>query len=163
MDEEDERSISNDQRADDDKRALMFPHIVGYYAVSCTTRGQGIGHLRDAVTELASKLIGSNPDIPRRWLNVERSLVGRAERSGSVCTVDELKDIASVQGVNEPLDVLNMIHFFRAQGRILYFPQVGTLFHSCSRLSSMPYNVYKVVSEESKESIKFSNIVGLRG
>jgi len=107
-----------------DKRTLMFPHVVGYYEVSCTG-GQGVGHLRDAVTELASKLISSNPHIPRRWLNVERSLVARDERSGSVCTLDELKDIASVQGVSDMQDVLNMIHFFRAQGRILYFPQVS--------------------------------------
>jgi len=109
-----------------DKRTLMFPHVLGYYEVSCTS-GQGVGHLRDAVTELASQLIASNPQIPRRWLNVERSLVARDERSGSVCTLDELKDIAAVQGVSDPQDVLNMIHFFRAQGRILYFPQVSAL------------------------------------
>jgi len=102
----------------------MFPHVMGYYAVSCTARGHGVAHLRNAVRELASQLIANNPQIPRRWLNVERSLVARTERSGSVCRLEELKDIASVQGVSDPLDVLNMIHFFRAQGRILYFPQV---------------------------------------
>ena len=132
-DDDDETSLSNGIGNDDTdaKRTVMFPHVVGYYEVSCTSRSQGIGHLRDAVTELASQLIGSNPDIPRRWLNVERSLVSRTERSGSVCTLDELKDIASVQGVNNPQEVLNMIHFFRAQGRILYFPQVNTLFPTC--------------------------------
>lgn len=131
-DVDDEALLSNGLRNHDDnnndKQSLMFPHIVGYYEVNCTARGQGIGHLRDGLTELASKLIANNPDIPRRWLNVERSLVARAERSGSVCRLDELKDIASVQGVSDPHDVLNMIHFFRAQGRILYFPQVSTLF-----------------------------------
>ena len=120
--------IHDDNNNNNDKQTLMFPHVVGYYEVSCTSRGQGIAHLRDAITELASKLIGNNPDIPRRWLNVERSLVARVERTGSVCTVDDLKDIASVQGINDPHDVLNMIHFFRAQGRILYFPQVSALF-----------------------------------
>jgi len=127
-DDDNDTVLTNGLRTHDhnDKRTLMFPHVLGYYEVSCTG-GQGVGHLRDAVTELASKLIASNPHIPRRWLNVERSLVARDERSGSVCTLDELKDIASVQGVSDPQDVLNMIHFFRAQGRILYFPQVSAL------------------------------------
>jgi len=135
-DDHDETPTSNglgsyDDNNNDDKQTLMFPHVVGYHEVSCTSRGQGIGHLRDAITELASKLISNNPHIPRRWLNVERSLVARVERTGSVCTIDQLKDIASVQGINDPHDVLNMIHFFRAQGRILYFPQVSALFPPC--------------------------------
>jgi len=125
---DDDETPASNGLGTDDRRTLMFPHVVGYYEVSCTARGQGVVHLRDAISELASQLISSNPDIPLRWLNVERSLVARTERSGSVCTLDELKDIASVQRVNDPHDVLNMIHFFRAQGRILYFPQVHTLF-----------------------------------
>ena len=119
------RNHNNNNNNNNNKRTVMLPHVVGYYEVSCTARGQGIAHLRDAVTQLASRLIGNNPDIPRRWLNVDQSLVARAERSGSVCTLDELRDIASVQGVTGSQDVLNMIHFFRAQGRILYFPQVS--------------------------------------
>jgi len=112
----------------------MFPHVVGYYEVNCSTaRGQGIGQLRDAVTRLAGKLIATNPDIPRRWLNVECSLAARIERSGSVCTLDDLKEMAAVQGVTDSQDVLNMIHFFRAQGRILYFPQVCQLVSSARR------------------------------
>jgi len=131
-DDDDETLWSNGptDHVDDDRRTLMFPHVVGYYEVSCTARGHGIAHLRDAVTELATKLIGRNPDIPRRWSNVERSLAARAERSGSVCTLDELKDIASVQGVSDAHEVMNMIHFFRAQGRLLYFPQVSALSSS---------------------------------
>lgn len=116
---------NNNNIDNDDKRTMTFPHIVGYYEVSCTARGHGIAYLRDAVIELATRLIGSNPEIPRRWSNVDRSLSSRAERSGSVCTLDQLKDIASVQAVSDPQDVVNMMHFFRAQGRILYFPQVS--------------------------------------
>lgn len=121
-DDDTEEVLSRDHHADD-RRMLMFPHVVGFYEVSSTT-GQGVGHLRDAVTELAGKLIASNPQIPRRWCNVERSLAARSERSGSVCRLDELKDIISVQGIDDSQDVINVIHFFRAQGRILHFPQV---------------------------------------
>jgi len=118
----------------------MLPHVVGYHEVNCTGRGQGTGPLRDSVTQLASKLIAANADIPRRWLNVDRSLVARTERSGSVCTLDELRDIAAVQGVTDSQDVLNMIHFFRAQGRILYFPQVGAL--SLPSVVLQSYGIY---------------------
>jgi len=131
-DDDDDTALSNALREQDNNNerkraaAMQFPHVVGYYEVSCTWRG--VAQLRDAVTALAGKLISNNPHIPRRWSSVERSLAARTERSGSVCTLDELKDIASVQGITDPNDVLNMIHFFRAQGRILYFPQVSTLF-----------------------------------
>jgi len=131
-DDDDDERLSCDGRTehvdDADRPLLVFPHVVGYYEVSCSApRGHGIAHLRDAVSELATTLIGGNPDIPRRWANVDRSLVARCERSGSVCTLDELKNIASVQGVSDAHELLNMIHFFRAQGRLLYFPQVSTV------------------------------------
>jgi len=124
-DDDDDDVTPSTEHVADARRTLMFPHVVGYHEVSCGARGHGIAELRDAVTQQATRLIGGNADIPRRWWNVERSLTGRAERSGSVCSVDDVRAIASAQGVNDTHELVNMIHFFRAQGRLLYFPQVS--------------------------------------
>lgn len=130
-DDDDDTSL----RYDDDERTLMFPHVVGYYEVSCAAGGRGMAQLRDAVTQQAARLIGVNAEMPRRWSSVERSLTARRERGGAgVCSVDELRDIADVQGVSDPHELVNMMQFFRAQGRLLYFPQVSQR-HSVSNVS----------------------------
>lgn len=138
-------------------RSVTFPHIVGYYEVSSVRHlgsvgpgssnggvaSRGIEHLKVAICELANKLIRENPEAPRSWARVAEALRARRLRDsidgddgegisgvvngGPMSTVDEVAAIAAVQGITDKRELNSMLQFFKAQGILLYFPQVKHL------------------------------------
>ena len=117
-------------------RVVSFPHIVGYYEVSSVkamgntsvfqiTSNRSIEQLKDAVVEVGHKLVEAQPEIPRKWVNVLESVKSHAELSPeqSVVALDEVARLAAVQGVKERSELNNMLHFLKAQGSVLFFPQ----------------------------------------
>jgi len=105
-----------------------------------SAQNRGIEHLKTAIYELATKLIEENPEVPRSWSRVAESLWARRQRDcivggdadgrwgvvgGPMATVDEVAEIAAVQGVKDRRELASMLQFFKAQGVLLYFPQVS--------------------------------------
>ena len=116
-------------------RIVSFPHIVGYYEVSSVkavgnesvfqiTANQSIDQLKDAILELSRKIIKKNPQLPRKWANVQESLSNHTQRHPDNCTasLDEVSLIAMTQGVNTKVELINMLYFMKAQGNLLFFP-----------------------------------------
>lgn len=119
-------------------KAISFPHIIGYYEVS-STRALGAGLnfssnptvelVKDAIRDAARRIIRQNPKMPRRWANVQQSLQNKVQQQPDDCaaTFSEVAQIAAVQGVHEKSELVNMLQFFKAQGNLLFFPQVEDL------------------------------------
>ena len=116
-------------------RVVSFPHIVGYYEVSSVkavgnesvfqiTANQSIDQLKDAILEVSRKLITKNPQLPRKWANVQESLNNHTQMhpDNSTASLDQVAHIAMTQGVNSKAELLNMLHFMKAQGNLLFFP-----------------------------------------
>ena len=116
-------------------RVVSFPHIVGYYEVSSVkavgnesvfqiTANQSVDQLKDAILEISRKLIKKNPQLPRKWANVQESLTNHTQMHPENCTatMDQVAHIAMTQGVNSKAELLNMLHFMKAQGNLLFFP-----------------------------------------
>lgn len=120
---------------------IAFPHIVGYYKVSSVRGSVAQGHvaslaanpgvegLKEAIRELALRMIRTSPEIPQRWADVRETLRNHVVRNTDSClqTVERIWRFAEAHGVNERTDLVNMLHFFRAQGSLLYLPQLSDL------------------------------------
>ena len=118
---------------------VTFPHIMGYYEVSSVkpvgnnllqlNTNQSIDHLKDAIKDLAKRLIGLNPEIPRRWANVQESLHNHIQINpdNSVASIEDVSTIARAQGITTRRELANMLHFLKAQGSVLFFPQLHGL------------------------------------
>ncbi len=116
-------------------RVVSFPHIVGYYEVSSVKAvgndsvfqimaNQSIDQLKDAILEVSRKLITKNPQLPRKWANAQESLSNHTQMHPDNCTasLDEVAHIAMTQGVSSKAELVNMLHFMKAQGNLLFFP-----------------------------------------
>ncbi len=116
-------------------RVVSFPHIVGYYEVSSAkavgnqnifqiTSNQSIEQLKDAILEVSRKLIKKNPLMPRKWANTQEALISHTQVHPNNCTatLDEVAHIAMTQGVDSRTELENMLHFLKAQGNLLFFP-----------------------------------------
>ncbi len=122
-------------------RIVSFPHIVGYYEVSSVkamgnssifqvTSNKSIEHLKDAIVEIGRKQILNNPEIPRKWANVLESLQNHAQMDPEEKSVTSLEDVAKIaraQGVTGQMELNNMLHFLKAQGSLLFFPESDEL------------------------------------
>lgn len=123
---------------------IAFPHIVGYYKVSSVrgssvspghhvggtmTANLGVESLKEAIRELALRMIRTSPEIPQRWADVRETLRNHVVRNPDGClqTVERIGRFAEAHGVNDRSDLVNMLHFFRAQGSLLYLPLLSDL------------------------------------
>ena len=107
---DDATSIDSESSLNDGPTSEMsFPHIVGYYEISSVKAmgnekffqpnvNRGMEHLKDAIREVAKRLIQRNPEIPRRWACVQESLQNHIANypENSVVTIDEVARIAKV-------------------------------------------------------------------
>lgn len=121
---------------------IAFPHIVGYYKVS-SLRGSvtpghvgsplaanpGVESLKEAIRELALRMIRTSPEIPQRWADVRETLRNHVARNpdSRLMTVERIRRFAEAHGINDRTDLVNMLHFFRAQGSLLYLPRLSDL------------------------------------
>ncbi len=116
-------------------RVVSFPHIVGYYEVSSVKpvgndsvfqimANQSIEQLKIAILEVSRKLITKNPQLPRKWRNVQESLINHTQMHPDNCTasVELVGHIAMTQGVSSRTELVNMLTFLKAQGHLLFFP-----------------------------------------
>ena len=81
--------------------------------------------LKDAVVEVAQQLIQENPEIPRKWAHAYESLQNHTQVNPENCasTLDDVARIAKAQGVHDFTELVNMLHFLKAQGNLLFFPR----------------------------------------
>ena len=113
---------------------IAFPHVLGYYEVSNKkamggnvfdiTSNPSLEHLKKHIVDTARCLVKGNPEVPRKWANVQESLQKHIEVRPEECvvTLDDVAKLAKVQGVKKRTDLVNMLHFLKAQGSVLYFP-----------------------------------------
>lgn len=119
---------------------ITFPHILGYYEVSSVksvgntgafqfNTNQSIEHLKSAVTTIAKKMISINPEIPRRWSDVRSSLLNHAMENPDNCvnSLTEIAGIARAHGISGHTELNHMLQFLKAQGSLLYYPQIEGL------------------------------------
>ena len=90
---------------------------------------QSIEQLKEAIVDVGRRLISANPEIPRKWANVYESLQNHVQLNRDNCasTMTAVVQIAKVHGVHEEQDLTNMLNFLKAQGNLLFFPQVQEL------------------------------------
>lgn len=95
----------------------------------CSLLYSGVEGLREAIRELALRVIRTSPEVPRRWSDVRESLQSHVTRNpeASLLPVDEVSRFAHAHGVEDPKEITNMLQFFRAQGSLLYFPRLCDL------------------------------------
>ena len=131
--QEDETSFS-----DKTGNMITFPHIMGYYEVSSVkslgntgsfqfSTNQSIEHLKVAITSIAQKMMSNNPEIPRRWASVRESLKNHSFNNLCVASLSEVSEIARAHSISGRTELLHMLHFLKAQGSVLYFPQLEAL------------------------------------
>jgi len=159
---------------------VAFPHIVGYYEVSSVkpmgkidpkklTGNASIEHLKEAIKEIVGRLIQISPSIPRNWANVQKSLQNHTQHNPehAVASLDEVRRISQSHGINEHNQLLNMLQFLKAQGSVLYFPQIDSLqdtvildpewlakiFSSVVSFRDTGFDIEGVISQEKLEKI----------
>ena len=112
-----------------------FPHIVGYYEVSSVAKlprklahfqNMSIEQLKSAITREGRELIGKNPTIPRKWVEVRQDILQRIHtddcfRQQPVISLEEYRDVARRHGVSREDRFLAMLHYFHYLGYFLYF------------------------------------------
>ena len=138
---EETASMDEDHASRNDSESVIaFPHIVGYYEVSSVKQtgkinpkkiagNTSIDHLKDAIKELAKRLTTMNPELPRNWACVQESLQKHTQvnSDNALTTLDEVARIARAHGINDKVQLMNMLQFLKAQGNVLYFPQLDNL------------------------------------
>ncbi len=125
---------------DGQSRSIAFPHIVGYYEVSSVkpvgnkgalnfTSNKSIEHLKDAIREITFEIIRKSPQLPRSWASVQSSLQRHVQENpgNRIISLAEVAKISKIHGVKEPGELVNMLQFLKAQGHVLYFPQLPKL------------------------------------
>jgi leucine-rich repeat kinase 2 len=100
-----------------------FKQIVGFYFVSSLNMS-GIKELSNELVQvtLQQKYIGEK--IPEAWFNFEKKIKSLSKKK-SLCTYNEIVDIAESASLFEPEEILQAIRFLNDLGSLQYFEISG--------------------------------------